>query len=190
MSLADQETKNISVVFILEAIGMPPEHLVEALEGYAKQMDEEKGVKVISKKIKDPELIKDQKNFYTTFMEIEIEVEEILYLAILMFKYMPAHVEIVSPELIALTNDGWNDIFNELTRRLHGYDEIARVLQNEKVVMQKKIQELTAEKELESSGKKSVVKKTNKKKSTEKKRMLIKKISGKRKKTTRKKSKK
>ena len=60
---------------------------------------------------------------------------------------MPAHVEIIHPELIALTNNGWNDIFNELTRRLHGYDEIARILQVEKNILEKKLRELLTKKE-------------------------------------------
>ena len=88
----------------------------------------------------------NKKGFYTTFAEIEVEVEEILYLAILMFKYMPAHIEIVEPELIVLTNNGWNDILNELTRRLHGYDEVARVLQVEKDILEKKLREVLGEK--------------------------------------------
>jgi hypothetical protein len=62
-----------------------------------------------------------------------------------MFKYMPAHIEIIQPELIALSNNGFNDILNELTRRLHGYDEIARIMQIEKQILLKKIQELGGE---------------------------------------------
>ncbi len=55
---------------------------------------------------------------------------------------MPAHIEIIHPELIALTNNGWNDILNELTRRLHGYDEIARVIQVEKGILEKRLRDV------------------------------------------------
>ena len=55
---------------------------------------------------------------------------------------MPAHIEVVSPELIALTNNGWGDILSELTRRLHAYDEVARVLRFENGQMQEKLKEL------------------------------------------------
>ena len=97
---------------------------------------------LLDKKINEPILMKDNKDFYTTFAEIELEVEDILYLAILMFKYMPAHVEVIEPELIALTNNGWTDILSELTRRLHGYEEVARVIQMQNAQMQKKLKEL------------------------------------------------
>lgn len=139
---SSNETKGITAVIILEVIGRPPEHLKETLNDLSVRIGNEKGVVIKSKKINEPTLMKEQKDFYTTFAEIEVEVEEIIHLAILMFKYMPAHIEIISPELIALTNNGWNDILNELTRRLHGYDEIARVLQNERGILERKLREL------------------------------------------------
>lgn len=142
---SDKETKNIRASIILEIIGMPPEHLLETLEDIIKNIDSEKGVSVKSKKINEPIPIKEQEKFYTTFAEVEIEVDDILYLAIVMFKYMPAHVEVIEPELIALTNNGWTDIFSELARRLHSYEEVARVLQIRNSQMEKKLKELLPE---------------------------------------------
>ena len=140
-----KETK-ITAMMILEAIGKPPEHLTEALNNLIAEVEKEKGVTITNKSLSEPILTKDRKDLYTAFVELEIEVEEIVHIAILMFKYMPAHIEIISPELIALTNNGWNDIFNELTRRLHGYDEIARVIQVEKSILEKKLREVLGEK--------------------------------------------
>jgi hypothetical protein len=143
MSFDKEKTKGIRASIILEIIGRPPEHLIETLEEIIKNMDKEKGVSVINKKINEVIPIKDQKDFYTTFAEVEIEVEDILYLAVIMFKYMPAHIEVIEPELIVLTNNGWTDILSELTRRLHGYEEVARVLQIKNSQMEKKIKELS-----------------------------------------------
>ena len=64
------ETKKLNAVMILEVLGRPPEHLVETLENLAKQMGEEKGVKIMNKKINSPVLMKEQKDFYTSFAEI------------------------------------------------------------------------------------------------------------------------
>jgi len=155
------ETKNIRVAMILEIIGRPAEHLVETLGKIIDEMEKEKGVSVVEKKINEPVLMKDQKDFYTTFAEVEIEVDEIMILAGLMFKYMPAHIEVISPELIALTNNGWGDIFSELTRRLHKYDEVARVLQMQLAQLQKEINEKKGNKDEspEPSTKKTVRKK-------------------------------
>src|SRR3990167_3619465 len=167
----------IRAIMILDVIGRPPKHLIESLEKLIEEIDKEKGVKVKMKDIKEPTFMKDQKDFYTTFAEVEVEIDEVLNLAILLFKYMPAHLEIISPEIIAISNNSWNDILNELTRRLHAYDEIARIMQNEKVMLLKKIHELggntndlmprpaIAEGEKEDSVKKKAAgKKTKKKK--------------------------
>lgn len=140
---SDEGTKNINAIVIIEVLGRPPEHLVETLEDMTKKVGEEKGIRIINKKINEPTLMKDQKDFYTCFTEIELEAKEIFDLVILMFKYMPAHIEILYPENITLTNNGWGEALNELTRRLHGYEEIARVLQSERIILEKKLRELT-----------------------------------------------
>lgn len=145
--------EGIKAMLILEVVGKPAEHLTETLNDLVKKIDEEKGVVVKGKKINEPVLMKDQKTgeenkegFYTTFAEIEVEVEEVLHIALLMFKYMPAHIEIIEPELIVLTNNGWNEILNELTRRLHGYDEVARILQVERNILETQLKEILNEK--------------------------------------------
>lgn len=138
-------TGSIEAVFIIEVIGRPKEHLTETLKEIIDKIDKEKGINVLSKKINEPVLMKEQKDFYTSFAEIELSAEEFIYLMICVFKYMPSHLEIISPENIELKNSDFNDILNELTRRLHGYDEIARVIQNENFILQKKIREVLGE---------------------------------------------
>lgn len=144
-----EETSKIKSAMIFEIIGKPAEHLVKTLEDIIKKIDEEKGVEVMNKKIAEPVLMKDSKDFYVTHAEIEIEVEEIIIIALLMFKYMPANVEIISPESIKLSNTSWSEIFTELTRRLHSYDEVARVLQMQKAELEKKLKENSENKKSE-----------------------------------------
>ncbi len=151
-----EETKGIGAVLILEVLGRPPEHLTETLGELIGKIDSEQGVKVISKKINEPVLMKDRKDFYTNFAEIEIEVEDILDLGRLMFKYMPSNIEIVSPELIVLTNNGWTDILSELVRKLHGYEEIARIIQIEKTVLENKLKEVLGAKKKEESNEEEI----------------------------------
>ena len=154
-----EETKGINAMLIVEVIGKPPEHLRETLERIIKEINGEKDVAVIGKKINEAKPMEKQKEFYMNFAEIEVEVKDILNLVILMFKYMPAHIEIISPEAIVLTNTGWNDILNELTRRLHGYDEMARIVQVEKNILEKRLREV-----LEGEVKEPEKKKAKKKK--------------------------
>lgn len=138
----DEEPK-IKALIVLDVIGKPPEHLFESLKHIIAAIDNEKGVNVLKKNIKEPRLMEGQKEFYTTFAEVELEVESISNLLIVMFKYMPAHLEVIYPEIIAISNNSWNDILNELARRMHSYDEVARMLQNENQLLRRKVEELT-----------------------------------------------
>jgi len=144
--MSSDETKGIKAVMIIEVVGKPPEHLTETLNGLIKQIDAEKGVEVVAKKLKEPVEMEKEKGFYTSYAEVEVEVKDIFQIVILMFKYMPAHIDIISPELVAISNNGWNDILNELVRRLHGYDEVARVIQSEKIILEKKLKDVLGKK--------------------------------------------
>jgi len=127
--MSGNEDRKILAAMIIEVLGRPKEHLIETLEDLSRQVGEEKGIKIIQKKINEPTLVKDQKDLFTSFAEIEFEVDEPLLLAILMFKYMPSHIEVVEPEKFVLTNVELSDILNELTRRLHRYEELVKVMQ-------------------------------------------------------------
>jgi len=160
----NSDNYKINAILVLEVLGKPKEHLVEVLEELAKRIGEEKGVTLVSKNTVEPVELEKNPGMFTCFSEIEIEIKEPLILAILMFKYMPAHIDIVSPEYIPMTNKGYNDILNELVRRLHGYDHVARVLQAEKAMIERQLGELKSkeiptEKPIKDSSKKKVSKK-------------------------------
>lgn len=160
----EEDKQKIRVAAIFDVIGKPPEHLVSTLEQLGAQISNESGITVISKSVKEPVLMKDSKEFYTTFMDMELEVEEILYLVILLFKYMPAHIEVIEPETLVLSNYGWNDILNELARRLHGFDEIARILQAENNELRRRLSELSGKQVITPMTLKSEVKEMPKEK--------------------------
>ena len=75
-------------------------------------------------------------------MELEAKVDDLEILSNLMFIFMPAHVEILEPENIQIQNNTLNTFFNGLMRKLHGYDEVTRVAQTEKMILQKKLEEI------------------------------------------------
>ena len=146
-----REENKLSVIMIIEVIGKPPEHLTETLNEIVKKISEEKGVEVKDKKLNDPVTLKENQQFYTSFAEIEAEIDGIAILSELMFRHMPAHVEILSPEHLRINNNELNDIFNSLMRKLHGYDEVARIIQTEKILLQREIKKLKEEKKLNGS---------------------------------------
>ena len=137
--MSGNETTKITAILMIEVLGRPKEHLIETLRDISKKIGEEKGVKVTNTETKEPTLVKDQKELYTTFAEIEVEVEHVQILSILMFKYMPAHIEIVEPENLRITNNELADTLSEIVRRLHKYDELLRVMQTEKKIIENQL---------------------------------------------------
>ncbi len=171
-----EEKQKISALMILEIIGKPAKYLVETLDNLIKQMGNEPGIIIKNKNIKEPKKmeessgianqtkegvkIAEQNDFYVSFAELEVETESLINLALLMFKYMPAHIEILSPSNFAISNYDLKDLLNELIRRLHGYDEVARVLQVEKAILESKLRAvMEPEKKEESKEKKQKKKK-------------------------------
>lgn len=148
-----EETKNIRATLIIEVVGRPPEHLVETLKEMIANLKNEKGVKIIEDKINESCPLKDKPEFCTNFSEIEIEVETIEILILLMFKYMPSHVEIISPEKINLNNHRWSEVLSDLIRRLHQYDEVARLVQMEKGILEKKLRDVLEKNKPETENK-------------------------------------
>jgi hypothetical protein len=139
---SDKESKKYKAMLVFEVMGRPKEHLAEALNDIIKKVESEKGISIEYSNINEPRELEKKKGFFTTFAEVEVNVEELTSLILIMFKYMPSHVELISPEKLVLENNSFSDLLNETTRRLHGYEELARVFQIEKKILENKIKEL------------------------------------------------
>ena len=132
----------IKAILIFEMLGRPLEHLKKTLSDFIDKLAEEDGVKVINKKVSEPKKLEDAKQeFYTTFAETEIDFKDLNTLLKILFIGMPAHTEVISPEDIKLKNFDLNTVINELTRRLHQYDEVVKRLSIERQMMIKQLQE-------------------------------------------------
>lgn len=149
MSSPDQK---IRAIFMLEVMGRPPEHLKETLKEFIGKINGEKGVEVKTSEIHEPKELEDEKGFYTTFADIEVETDSLKEIMAITFRYMPSHIEVISPENLKVDNNYFNEIFNEITRRLHAYDQVARIVQNEKMVMEKQLKELAEKKKEENKS--------------------------------------
>jgi len=129
------EENKIEIVMILETLGKPAEYLKEFLEGIAEKISNEKNVKVVGKKIAEPKKVPEREEVYSSFLEINLEVGDLRTLLFLVLQYMPAHVEIISPENLNIKKYDLDLFFNELSRRLHQYDELARIALNERQIL-------------------------------------------------------
>ncbi|MBN2893340.1 MAG: hypothetical protein JXL97_15820 [Bacteroidales bacterium] len=139
--------QKITAILVIEVMGRPKEHLIETLEKIVSDISNEKNVKINEKKIHEPINVKDKEDLFSSYAEIEVEIEEASTLSILAFKYMPAHIEVIEPEMLKMTAYQYGDILSELIRRLHKYDELLRVMQMEKNMYAKKLSQFMPKKD-------------------------------------------
>ena len=106
----------IQASLIIEILGRPPEHITEALHTVVTKIGAEKGIKVLNKTYHEPIKAQDSKTLYTAFAEVDVELDSLHHYFGLIFMYMPANIEITSPEKLG----------NALLQRLHNYDAVAK----------------------------------------------------------------
>lgn len=131
----------IKTIIILEILGRPESYLKESLNVILDKLKGEPGVKIINSKTAEPKKI-EGKNFFSAFSEVEFETDNLAILVNLMFRYMPAHIEIIGPEKLNIKNAELNSILNDLILKLHRYDELAKILGIEKNILTKQIIQL------------------------------------------------
>lgn len=135
--------KEIKAFVIFEMLGRPAEHLKKTLTEFIEKLGKEPGIQIKDKKINEPKKIPEAKQeIYTTFAETEMELKDLPTLFNLIFSYMPSNIEIIEPEELKIKNFDLNVLINELARRLHQYDEIAKGLALERNFLVQRLQQL------------------------------------------------
>jgi hypothetical protein len=134
--------EKLQVQFVFEILGRPPEYLKEALNTLIVKLGSEKGVKIMNKTFHEPVQVKDANDLYTTFAEVELELDSLAMFFGILFAYMPAHVEIFSPEKLTLSNSELNEMGNKILMRLHDYDAITKKALADKDLFMKKLYEV------------------------------------------------
>ena len=112
---------------IFEIMGKPPEYIIETLNDLLGKLGSEKGVSVTGKKIREPKAVENS-DVFTSFAEVEVEIDELQRLMTILFAYMPANVDIISPSEFRLKNFDLCGSCNEILAKLHNYDSVAKTL--------------------------------------------------------------
>ncbi|MDO8459745.1 MAG: hypothetical protein Q7S74_01415 [Nanoarchaeota archaeon] len=134
--------EKLQVALVIEILGRPPEHVKEAINTIVVKLGSEKGVKILNKKYHDPIPVEGTKDLFTTFVEIEAELDSLDNYYGIIFAYMPAHIEIIKPENFSLSNGNLTETGNRLLQRLHDYDSITKTIVTERDILLKKLMEV------------------------------------------------
>jgi len=139
------EEIKIRAIMIVEIMGRPAEHVKESLENHVGQLKKVKGVEVFSISVSEPKKLEDIKEGgYTCFAEVEFETWSLSKLIELVFDFMPSSIEILSPENLNLNLSDATGFLNDLSGRLHRYDEVAKIAQIQNQQMFMKLKEMGA----------------------------------------------
>ena len=171
---------------IVEVAGRPPEHLKAALAEHIGVLDKVDDITVHSIKTSEPRAIAqgdgqqvtgDSETMFTCFAEADFECDSFARLSETMFDFMPSSVEVIESGKVMMTMSEATDLLNNISGRMHRYDEIGKVagerlrqmgvsLENAKKILEERDAEILKLKK----GKKVVKKKPAKKKVSKKKK--------------------
>lgn len=166
--------EKIKAAFIFEMLGRPPEHIKATLEQFIGKLGEQPGIELINKKIHEPRPLetkddkgdtKENRELFTTFAEVELNIDNLDLVFAIVLNMLPANVEIIEPTSLKLNNFDISKMLSELTIKLHKYDEIAKSMMIREGEFTKKINELQEKISELEKGKKN---KTENKKSKDK----------------------
>ncbi|MBM3233532.1 hypothetical protein FJZ19_00385 [Candidatus Pacearchaeota archaeon] len=131
--------EKINAIIMLEVMGRPANYVKKSLSEIVGKIGKEKGIKITKKKINSPRKIEN--SLFLSFAEIEIEAENIASLARIIFLYMPSHIDIIKPQELGISNYDLNSVFNEIIRKLHEYDAVAKAMIFEKNIILNQLEE-------------------------------------------------
>lgn len=134
----------INAQFVIEILGRPAEHVKTSLSQLVDRLGSEKGVKIVSKIIHEPNPV-EKSDLFTTFAEIMAEFDSLADYLKIVFTYMPSHIEIISPESLIMKNTEITDIGNTILSKLHQYDSVTKTVLVDRDNLIKQLNEVVSE---------------------------------------------
>jgi hypothetical protein len=126
---------------IVEMAGMPAEHVKETLTKHVNVLTKFKDINVYNIAVSEPKQLENSEGIFTCFAEVEFDTENFGRLSDTVFDFMPSSIEILEPSKITFNLQEAASILNNISGRMHRYDEVARYAQVKMNEMAKQIQE-------------------------------------------------
>jgi len=154
---------------IVEVAGRPAPHVKESLKSHVGALENFKDIEVISIKLSEPREIENSQGLFTCFAEVEFEATSFSRISEVMFDFMPSSVEVVEPSRVSMDAAEASNLLNNISGRMHRYDEVARMAQVKLKQMSAELENARKNDGLKEKKSKKRVKKAKKKKKSKKK---------------------
>ncbi len=127
----------IQAKIVIEILGTPKEHVEETIKKVIENLKKEEGVKLLKEVTYKAEKIKEM---WSTFSELDLELEDATKLVGICFDYMPSSVEIIEPLKMNIETTMISELLNDLLARLHKTDMLLRnaIAENQLLKQQRK----------------------------------------------------
>ena len=136
-----KEKKEIKFRSIIELLGRPPEFLTETLNKTIEHLEKEDGIKVLNREIFEPKET-EEKNIFSSFVELELAVESIEKLFEFILNYLPSNVEIIEPSEFSFQANEANGFINNILARIHKMDAVSKKIGFENLILKKQLQDI------------------------------------------------
>ncbi len=126
---------------IIEILGAPKEHVENTMKMVVEELEKREEVKILKKEFAEAETVKDEKlkNFWSSFVEVDLESEDIESLIGICFDFLPSSIEIIEPSDFRLNSRQVDDVLNDLLEKLHKFSMAVRNMHAENVLLKKKL---------------------------------------------------
>ncbi|MFH0797883.1 MAG: hypothetical protein V1906_00570 [Candidatus Woesearchaeota archaeon] len=132
--------QKVTARIILEVMGMPKEHVEQALKDTIKKLKDDGRVRLSNAKTYETEQIEE---FWSTFAEVEFEADDIKNVLDICFDYQPSTLEILEPAGVEVDTAYLASMFNDLLAKLHQYNAVVKNMEAEKMLMRIEIDKLS-----------------------------------------------
>lgn len=111
---------HIHAKIIVELLGKPKEHVEETLKNYIKRIKANPNLTVLNEDYADAK--EREEEMWSTFVELEMLLKDLITLMNFCFDYMPSSVDIIAPSELKLNERHMTHFLNDLQGRLHDVD--------------------------------------------------------------------
>ncbi|MDD5133406.1 MAG: hypothetical protein PHD81_01185 [Candidatus Nanoarchaeia archaeon] len=129
----------LKIKAIIEIAGFPEEHIKKVMNEVMENLEKEKGIQVITKDV--AEVKKVQETLWSTFADLELQLDDMEVLTNFCFNYMPSSVEIIEPLKLDGEIKPIENMINDLLARLHNFTMYLKNLQAENILLKKQLEE-------------------------------------------------
>ena len=134
-------TEKLRVKSVIEVVGTPENFVKEAMDIVMQKLQERKDIKMLEQERFGTTKI-ENKPFWSTFCDLELEVNDVDVLLNYCVEFLPSSVDIVEPVGFQFQNYEINRLFNDIIARLHEYHMSMKNMQAENILLKRDMAKL------------------------------------------------